>query len=418
MQISEKGTDKYVSKSLAPKKRHTRIKPLFSDELENQGAQEALRAREAHSRSIIETANDAYVEMDTEGLITDWNRQAELTFGWNRGEAVGRPLTETIIPPQFREAHRKGVLRFLTTGEGPVLNKRIELRALHRDGHEFPVELTVWPVRVGGVFRFNAFVHDITERHQAAEKISQLNEELRKRVAEVEAANQELEAFSYSVSHDLRAPLRAIDGFSRILMEDAAPQLTGDSLRFLNLVRENAHRMGQLIDDLLVFARLSRQPLQKQRVVTADLVHAVLEDLLCEQDHRRVVLSIHSLPECEADPNLLKQVFQNLLANAFKYTRRRDEAHVEIGACQTPLQPERAVVFFVRDNGVGFDMRYADKLFGVFQRLHRAEDYEGTGVGLAIVQRVVRRHGGRAWAEAEVDGGATFYFTLEEGSTP
>ena len=221
------------------------------------------------------------------------------------------------------------------------------------------------------------------------------------------AANQELEAFSYSVSHDLRAPLRAINGFSRILLNEYAPQ-DPEARRYLLLMRDNAQQMGNLIDDLLTFSRLGRSPLKKQTVDHDELVRQTFVNLRDEQRNRGIKISIGTLPACQADLALLKQVWVNLLANALKFTRQRQVACIEVG-CQ---QIDTELIYFVKDNGVGFDMQYAHKLFGVFQRLHRAEEYEGTGVGLAIVQRVIHRHEGRVWAEAEVNKGATFYFTL------
>ncbi len=253
----------------------------------------------------------------------------------------------------------------------------------------------------------------ITERRQAENEIGKLNKELTQKSLELEVANKELEAFSYSVSHDLRAPLRAVDGYSRILLDEHASHLSEGGQRFLRLVRENAVKMGQLIDDLLTFSRLSRQPLKKQIVATADLARQVLEELKLEQNGRRVETSIADLPQCQADPALLKQVLVNLLSNALKYTRKREVSKIEVGCDKRNGE----TVYFIKDNGTGFDMRYADKLFGVFQRLHRAEEYEGTGVGLAIVQRIIHRHGGRVWAEADLDKGATFYFTLDGGNT-
>ena len=243
--------------------------------------------------------------------------------------------------------------------------------------------------------------HEITERKRAEESLASSN-------AKLAAANKELEAFSYSVSHDMRAPLRAMNGFSRILLEEHAPELSPEAQRYLHLVCDNAYQMSQLIDDLLTFSRLSRRPLEKQPVAPADIVRQVFTDLRGEQEGRRIEISIGDLPPCQADSALLKQVYVNLLSNALKFTRGREIARIEVGCRQTDGEH----VYFVKDNGVGFDMRYADKLFGVFQRLHRAEDYEGTGVGLAIVQRIIHRHGGRVWAEAEVDKGATFHFTI------
>jgi signal transduction histidine kinase len=226
---------------------------------------------------------------------------------------------------------------------------------------------------------------------------------------ELQAAVKELEAFSYNVSHDLRSPLRAIDGFSRILLKHHSANLAPEPRGYLEAVRDNAVKMGHLVDDLLAFARLSRKPLNKTRVATAAVVEEVVREVQMQAGERRVHVSVGDLPSVLGDPSLLKQVFVNLIDNAFKYTRQRAEAVIEIGSRENG--GER--VFFVRDNGAGFDMQYASNLFGVFQRLHRAEDFEGTGVGLAIVQRIVQRHGGRVWADAAVDRGATFYFTTE-----
>src|SRR5437879_7948641 len=228
------------------------------------------------------------------------------------------------------------------------------------------------------------------------------------RTAQLKAANNELESFSYSVAHDLRAPLRAMDGFSRLVVEDFAPLLPDEAQRYLHLVREHAQQMGHLIDDLLTFARLSRQPVNRQPVHTADLVEQVVKDLQHDREGRAVHIASNDLPVCQADPALLRQVFANLLSNALKFTRTREEARIEVRSQTDDGEP----VYVVKDNGVGFDMQSMGKLFGVFQRLHRAEEYEGTGVGLAIVQRIIHRHGGRIWAEAAVDKGATFYFTL------
>jgi PAS domain S-box-containing protein len=250
---------------------------------------------------------------------------------------------------------------------------------------------------------------------QAIQEVQRLNAELEGRVAQrteqLEAANRELEAFSYSVSHDLRAPLRAIDGFTRIVLEDYAAPLDEAGRRYLHKVRDGVQHMSRLIEDLLAFSRLGRQALKRRRLSPEDLaamVNSALETLRLAEPQRRVEVELGALPACLADHGLLAQVFANLLANAFKFTRERAAARIELGAQATPA----GLAYFVRDNGVGFDMRYADRLFGVFQRLHSAEQFEGAGVGLAIVQRVISRHGGRVWAEAELEKGAAFYFTL------
>ena len=249
------------------------------------------------------------------------------------------------------------------------------------------------------------------ERMQTEEQIRNLNAELESRVGELEAANGELEAFSYSVSHDLRAPLRAIHGFTNILLEDHADAQSPGVRRHLDTIHQNALQMGQLIDDLLAFSRTGRQSLNRQPVEPAQLARQALADLEHERQGRQLEITIGDLPPCEADPALLKQVFLNLIANAMKFTRGREPGVIEVG-CTCETSPRRNV-YFVRDNGVGFDMRYAHKLFGVFQRLHRQEDFEGTGVGLAIVQRIVRRHGGDIWAESDVGTGTRFEFFVQ-----
>jgi PAS domain S-box-containing protein len=253
-----------------------------------------------------------------------------------------------------------------------------------------------------------ALERELEERRQAEEAVRHLNAELenrvRERTLELQAANQELESFAYSVSHDLRAPLRSVDGFAHLLLDEFADGWADPARRYLIRVMESSQRMGQLIDDLLSFSRLSRKMLNRSRVSPAGLVTEVLDELRAEMAGREVEVRVGDLPDCDADPALLRQVFVNLIGNAVKYTGRRAQARIEIGWADG--------AYFVRDNGAGFDMAYEDKLFGVFQRLHSDSEFEGTGIGLAIVERIVARHGGRAWAEGELDKGATFYFSL------
>jgi signal transduction histidine kinase len=252
------------------------------------------------------------------------------------------------------------------------------------------------------------------KRNLAEENLKQANERLERRTSELSETNIELESFAYSVAHDLRAPLRQIAGYSNVLVQDFAPRLDAEGLRLLGKIEECAHRMGRLVDDLLNLSKIGRQDLSIQVTELDSLLSQVVGDLAPECIGRDVEWRIGELSSAECDPGLMKQVFTNLLSNAVKYTGKQEHAVIQVG--QTRQNNER--VIFVRDNGVGFDMQYVGKLFGVFQRLHKARDFVGTGVGLAIVQRIIRKHGGRIWAEAKIDQGATFFFTIGSPETP
>lgn len=382
------------------------------DITERKRAEEALRERGEYLENLLESAPGAIVTVNKKGDIQTANARTEELFGYARDELVGQPI-DTLLPERARSAHSRHLTTYFERPEQRPMGLGRDLAGRRKDGTEFPVEVGLSFAHDEDETIGIAFVADITERKQVQEKIKSLNKELEERVArrtvQLEAANRELEAFSYSVSHDLRAPLRTVDGFSRILLEESGPQLSSEAQRYLNLVREGAQQMGNLIDDLLAFSRLGRQPLRSQHVQPEALARRVLADLESEQEGRQVEIVISEMPACQGDPALLTQVYVNLLGNALKFTRKCEVAQIEIGYGAVTGEP----AYYVKDNGAGFDMKYADKLFGVFQRLHRSEEYEGTGVGLATVQRIIHRHGGRIWVDAAVDQGAAFYFTLD-----
>lgn len=355
---------------------------------------------EERFRVVMETANDAIVTADSRGNITYFNKGAERILGYSAHDAVGQPLT-LLMPEQFRGAHRHGFNRFLSTGEAHVVGKTVELVGRRKNGSEVPLELSLASWKIGAETSFTGILRDITERKRAEEEMGRLN-------AQSEAANKELEAFSYSVSHDLRAPLRHINGFVELLKTHAGAQLDEQGRHYMATIINSAKRMGSLIDDLLVFSRMGKSEMRMGLVDFNRLVQEVISELGSEIQGREVVWTIDSLHDVHGDATMLRQVWVNLLDNALKYTRPRARAEIAVG-CTTDGEED---VFCVRDNGVGFDPQYANKLFGVFQRLHSSNEFEGTGIGLANVQRIIHRHGGRVWGEGCVDGGAVFSFSL------
>jgi PAS domain S-box-containing protein len=353
-------------------------------------------------RAVIENALDVICAIDLEGRFTQVSPASFKVWGYRPDELIGRRYIELVLPEDVAKTNEAAAT--IMAGNETT---NFENRYLCKDGSAVSIRWSaLWSEEDKLLY---CVAHDVTESKRAEEKIKQLNEHLEKRSAQLEVANKELEAFSYSVSHDLRAPLRAIDGFSRMLMEDYAAQLDAEGRRYLNVVCANSKQMGQLIDDLLAFSRLSRKGVDKTDVDLTAMAQSVSEELQSLESERTIELTIKSLPEVQGDGAMLKQVFVNLISNALKFTRHKPEAKIEIGVNGVG---RNTPVYHVKDNGAGFDMCYSDKLFGVFQRLHSVEEFDGTGVGLAIVQRIIHRHGGEVWAEAIVGEGATFYFTL------
>lgn len=375
-------------------------------------ADEALRKSESQKSTILDTALDAIISIDHSGNVQEWNPAAHRIFGYTRAEALGQSLDELIVPPTLQQVYRDGLTDYLITGVGSLLGRPIELTLKRSDDSEFRAELAISRVTTEEPSSCTALVRDITERKQAEVEIHQLNEQLEQRVrlrtAQLEEANRELEAFSYSVSHDLRAPLRHIAGYVDILRSESASRLNFTAQQYLRIISDSATQLGNLIDALLAFSKMGRAELRQQRVNLVTVVEEARHALQPEIQNRKIEWHIASLPEVRGDPLMLRQVVINLLSNALKYTRQSAVARIEIGVTESNDE----TVFRIRDNGVGFDMKYVEKLFGVFQRLHATGEFEGTGIGLANVRRIIHRHGGRTWAESEVGGGATFYFSI------
>jgi PAS domain S-box-containing protein len=377
-------------------------------EEERKTLDQGLRDQQFYTRSLIESNIDALMATDPRGIITDVNKQTEALTGCTRDELIGAPFKNYFTDPARAEA---GIHRVL--GEGKVTN--YELTARHRNGTETLVSYNATTFhdrdrRLRGVF---VSARDMTELKRYEHTLLE-NARERERdaahVKELAVVNQELEAFSYSVSHDLRAPLRHIHGYVELLRGATEGTLSDKALHYLTTITHASVEMGDLIDDLLAFSRVARAEIGSTSVALDALVQEVIRGQEMATRGRDIVWTIASLPTVIGNTSLLKQVLANLIDNALKYSRTRDTARIEIGCAG---EETGRVIVFVRDNGVGFDMQYADKLFGVFQRLHRAEEFEGTGIGLATVRRIVSRHGGRVWAHGALNAGATFFMTLE-----
>jgi PAS domain S-box-containing protein len=394
------------------------------DVVENKKDEEFI----GHLAAIVEYCQDAIISKSLDGTIRSWNKGAEQMFGYTAKEVIGKNISLTI-PVAYIDEEKK-ILKSITNNESIDHYETVRIK---KNGEEFCVSLTVSPLKdkTGNIIGVSKIARDITSNKKSESELINANRELifqneekEKRAAELIAANKdltiaerrlkdaidELESFSYSVSHDLRAPLRAISGYSKMLKRNFEGQLDSEANRLMNNIMNNATKMGQLIDDLLNFSRIGRKELLKMNVQMQTVVTNLCFELKNEYGHRGIEFQINELFPVQADNVAIRQVWVNLISNAIKYSKLKDNAIIEIGSQLNGNE----IIYYIKDNGAGFDMRYADKLFGVFQRLHSDEEFEGTGVGLALVQRIIAKHGGRVWGEGKVNEGATFYFTLNK----
>jgi PAS domain S-box-containing protein len=381
--------------------RPSEVYAVFEDITERKKAEEV----QGRLAAIVESAEDAIIGKDLNGIIHSWNVGAETIFGYKAEEVIGKPISLLIPPGHTDEV--PGILEKIRRGEHSETFETVRMR---KDGTIIPVSLTFSAVkdRAGRIIGASKIAHDISERKKYEQEVLMLSEDMAARNVELEEANKELEGFSYSVSHDLRAPLRHMTGFAELLERRAKSQLDETSLHYVTVISQAARKMGILIDDLLAFSRIGRTEIRMNRVSLTALVREVVLEMHAEVEGRDIVWKIGELPSVYGDPSMLKLVVANLISNAVKFTRTCPRAEIEIG-CR---EERNEFVFFVEDNGVGFDMKYGEKLFGVFQRLHPQGEFEGTGIGLANVRRIISRHCGRTWADGSPGEGATFYFTL------
>jgi PAS domain S-box-containing protein len=355
-------------------------------------AEHSLKLASEEIKGLYNDAPCGYHSVDTDGVIIEMNKTWLNWIGFKREEVINKMTLMDRLTEKSRELYQSTFPLLKTQG---FINNQ-EFEVIRRNGTSLfvIVNATAMYDSNGTFIKSRSTSFNITDRHQAEEKLM--------------AANKELEAFTYSVSHDLRAPLRSIDGYSKILQEDYAPKLDHEANRLIQIIRKNAHRMGHLIDDLLDFSRLGRKELERTTVNMNALVINVKQELTSQEKDREIEFTVKPLREVVGDVSMMRQVWINLISNALKYSKKQAVSKIEIGC----VEEKNQVVFYIHDNGVGFDMKYADKLFGVFQRLHKIEEFEGTGVGLALVHRIVSRHGGKIWAKAQVNEGATFFFYL------
>jgi PAS domain S-box-containing protein len=371
-------------------------------------ARQALAESEARARLIVEAALDAVIGMDGAGTVVEWSPHATAIFGWTRDEALGRPLAELIIPERYRASHMNGLVRYLATGEVRALNRRMELQALHRDGYEFPVEVSIASIQAGGVVTFSGFARDITERKAAEAALQAQLEEILKLNAVLRQSNEELERFAYVCSHDMQEPVRMMNAYACLLQEMYAGVLDDKGKKYFGMMSDNARRMQKMIQDILTFSRVGREERKLEAVDSAVIAQEVLNEFEDTISEMGAIVTCAELPRLETAPTLLRVLLQNLVGNALKFHATARTPEVEIAA-----RREGGVWrFAVRDNGIGIDPAFHEHVFTIFKRFHRQREYPGTGIGLSTCQKFVRLYGGDIGFDTVLGEGTTFYFTL------
>jgi PAS domain S-box-containing protein len=360
---------------------------------------------EETTRLIMNSALDAIVCIDTDGCIIILNPQAEKTFGFTETEVMGRRLSETIIPEQYRSLHEMGLKRYLNTRQGTVLNKVFEISALHQNGNEFPIELTIIPMRLKEHDFFCAFIRDITERREAEAKQNEYAQALKRK-------NIELEQFAYVASHDLQEPLRTVSGFVELLKRHYKEETDENVIKYINYITDASDRMRRLVQDLLDYSRLGRERILEP-IDCNNLVQQVLSDLTMAIQESKAVINIDPLPVISGYTTEMKQLFQNLLSNSLKFRKPGEPPVINISV----MPVEDHWQFSVNDNGIGIDEIYWERIFVIFQRLHTKNEYEGTGIGLAHCKKITELHNGKIWVDSMPGKGSTFYFTIKKRNT-
>ena len=403
-----KRNDEYRTLGLAIEQTDQRINQNHQNLMEQH---KIIEKNAAHLAAILDTTVDSIINYNKDGIIKNANKTAYQTFGYNEAELIGKNI-EILLTDHGQQQPTLKLDLLSQSEETKRFGQTTELEGLRKNGQAFPIELSIGYWIAGDEKQYTAVVRDITKRkqieHELIQHQEQLEELVAKRTKALELANNELETFSYSVSHDLRAPLRSIDGFSLALLEDYSDKIDETGQNYLERVRNNTKRMGELIDDILKLSSISRSKITKERINLSQLTKQITNSYKENHPDKPIKWDIEENIFANGDKQLILILLENLLGNAWKYSSKRDLPEIQFGKL------ENKNIYFVKDNGAGFDMKYSKNLFGVYQRLHGSDEFEGTGIGLATVKRIIQHHGGKIWAEAKIDNGATFFFTLDD----